>query len=172
MGTRFTFLLFAPMSQPHEHFLCAIADKAWQKSPGSFILVSLGGVARAVFQQQHELLKAQPGAAALNLAGRELTDFSVRQVTLDMMDVLSGGVVTRLSKTATKEPHPVAIPGEHMKYVLTLTDEYDELRATRLALLPDGTLEVSVAVEQVHNGRSFVVKGAIDLKKLLAPALA
>jgi hypothetical protein len=156
------------MSQAHKHFLGAIADKKWKKSPGSFILIELGGTARAAIQRQYELLQGQAQPAAIDLAGQDLTDFSVRQVTLDMMDALSGGVVTRLTKEATKAENPIAVPGDQMRHVLLLTEEYDELRATRLAILPDGTLQVSVACEYVHNDAVFAVKGAIDLKTLLA----
>lgn len=170
MGTLSILVL---MSQPHEHFLGAIADKKGKKIPGLFILISLGGEARAAIQQQYELLQAQPATqqTAIDLTGHDLTDFSVRQVTLDMMDALSGGVVTAFSKQATKAPNPIALPGDKMRYVLLLTEEFDELRATRLLLLPDGTLQISVASEYLHDDTVFAIKGAIDFKKILADGL-
>lgn len=177
-----SFLLMAH-AQEHAHFLGAIADKIWKKSPGSFILVSLGGMARAAFAQfvqqaqasqtavevsSHFLPPVEDEDTEFGQGSQNLNDFSVRQVTLDMMDALSGGVVTRLSKQAQKSPGPIAIPGSQMRYVLLLTDEYDQLRATRLNVLPTGELEVSVATEMLHNDRSFTVTGTIDLLKLLA----
>lgn len=170
-------------AQEHAHFLGAIADKLWKKSPGSFILVSLGGVARAAFAQfvqqaqasqtavevsAHFAPPVEDGETEFEQGGQNANDFSVRQVTLDMMDALSDFAVTKLSKVAQKSPGPIAIPGSQMRHVLLLTDEYDTLRATRLNVLPTGELEVSVATEMLHNDRSFAVTGTIDLLKLLA----
>lgn len=156
------------MSQEHAHFLGTIVDKNWLKQPGSSILISLGPVARAAVAAGLERLRQQPAGTATDLAREDLQDFSVRQVTVDGMDRLSGGVVGRFEQEAKKSAGPIALPGDKMRHVLLLTDEYDELRHTRLAITPEGTLEVSVAVEEYHGGRAFAVKGSIALEKLAA----
>lgn len=156
------------MSRAHADFLGTIADKSWQQQPGSSILIELGPVARAAVAAAFEKLQGQPADATADLTGLELSDFSVRQVTVDGMDQLSGGVGARLEKEARKSCNPVAVPDNQLRHVLLLTDEYDELRATRLAVTAAGTLEVSVGEEQFHDGRTFAVSGGIPLALLAA----
>lgn len=157
------------MSQEHAHFLGAIADKNWLAQPGSSILISLGPVARAGVAAAYERLRQQPTATAIDLAEEELQDFSVRQVTVDLMDQLSGGVVGRFEKEAKKSATgPILLPGDKMRHVLLLTDEYDELRHTQLAITPAGTLAISVVLEDFYDGRAFAVTGGIDLAALAA----
>lgn len=156
------------MSQEHAHFLGAIADENWQQQPGSSILISFGPVARAAVAAGLERLRRQPAGTATDLAKENLQDFSVRQVTVDGMDQLSGGVVGRFEKEAKASAGPIALPGDKMRHVLLLTDEYDELYHTRLAITPAGTLEVSVALEEYHGGRAFALKGSIEIEKLAA----
>jgi hypothetical protein len=156
------------MSREHAHFLGVIADKAWQQQPGSSILISLGPVARQALQAHYQFLLQRPTLSSFDLERPDLTDFSVRQVTVDGMDRLSGGLVGRLEQEAKASPVPIALPGDKMKHVLLLTDEYDELRPERLAILPDGKLLVRVLLEDLHDGRGFTVAGGIDLLKLAA----
>jgi len=156
------------MSQEHTHFLGAIADKKWQQQPGSSILISFGPQARAAITAALARLRSQPAGTGADLAKEPLQDFSVRQVTVDGMDRLSGGVVGRLEQEARKGPNPIALPGDKMRHVLLLTDEYDELEHTRLAITPEGTLEISVVLEQEHDGLAFAVKGSIEIGRLAA----
>lgn len=157
----------AAANRRHVDFLGVIADKAWQKKPGSAILIELGPVARAAITTALARLQRTTDDASAELVEADLPDFSVRQVyASDGMDRLSGGVVGRFEQQAKKSPGPIALPGDKMKHVLLLTDEYDELRATRIAVTRAGTLEVSVTEEQHHEGQSFAVSGGIAIAAL------
>lgn len=160
----------AVLTGRHVHFLGAIADKAWQKKPGSSILIELGPVARAAVAAAFARLQGQPAGTSADLMGQALQDFSVGQVKVDGLDRLSGGVVGRFEQEAKKSPGPIALPDDQMKHVLLLTDEYDELRATRIVVTSAGTLEVSVSEEQYHEGQCFTVTGGIALAALAAKA--
>lgn len=157
----------AAANRRHSHFLGVIADKKWQQQPGTAILIELGPGARAAVTTALARLQHTTEDESADITGQELQDFSVRQVAAnDGMDRLSGGVVGRFEREAKKSPGPIALPGDKMKHVLLLTDEYDELRPTRIAVTRAGTLEVSVSEVQYHDGQSFAVTGGIAVEKL------
>lgn len=155
----------AAANRRHVHFMGVIADKAWQKKPGSSILIELGPLARAAVVTALARLQRTTDEPSADLMGTDLEDFSVRQVKVDRMDQLSGGVVGRFEQQAKQSPGPIAVPGDKMKHVLLLTDEYDELRADKLSVHRDGTLRVGVVLAEGH-GLGFLVKGGIAVEAL------
>ena len=149
------------MPQQDSFFLGEIADAAWQQRPGSSIILHVGAEALAILERAAAV--ARRTGRAVQLTRDELPGFYVQQVKDDGMDRLSGGVVQRFIQDSRRSPHPIPLPGEQMKHVLLLTDEYDELRASRRTVTPAGLFVVEVKLKEEHAGKAFAVRGGIAL---------
>lgn len=145
------------------HFLGHINNESWLGQVGTFILVSFGPMSRAAIQQHYTQLRGQPQVEALDLDTERLIDFGVWQVTVDGM---ASPDVEALAELARESDNPVLTANSILKDVLLLTDEYDQIQVGRLALYQQGSLEVSVYLPDVLDGRNFLVDGAVALAKL------
>jgi hypothetical protein len=150
------------------YFLGHINNESWLSQVGSTILIHVGPQARAALQARYRELQQQPGIDSVNVSTAALGDFWIVQV-LPMPDAMATAEVEALCEQASEADNPVPVKDSLLKDVLLLTDEYDEIKVSRLTLFQQGSVELSVYLPDVLNGRSFLVDGQLNL---LEPAPA
>lgn len=144
------------------YFLGHINNKRWLSAVGSTILLHAGPLSQAALQAQLQQLRQGQPAESVNLTKDCLKDFWVMQV-LRMPDAMATAEVAALAAAATQARNPVPVKDSLLKDVFLLTDEYDDLKITRLALFKDGSLQVSVSLPSILKGTSFHLVGQLNL---------
>lgn len=150
------------------YFLGHINNESWLSQVGTTILIHVGPQARAAIQEQYRQLQQQPAQDSVNLSPEALGDFWIVQV-LPMPDAMATAEVEALCEQAGAADNPVPVRDALLKDVLLLTDEYDEIKVSRLTLFQQGSVELSVYLADVLDGRDFSIDGQLDL---LTPAPA
>lgn len=125
------------------YLLGHINNESWLSQVGTTILIHVGPQARAAIQEQYRQLQQQPGQDSVNLSPEALGDFWIVQV-LPMPDAMATAEVEALCEQASEADNPVPVKDALLKDVLLLTDEYDEIKVSRLTLFQQGSVELSV----------------------------
>jgi hypothetical protein len=144
------------------YFLGHSNNESWLSQVGSTILIHVGPQARAAVQEHYRKLRQEPQVESVNLSPKALGDFWIVQV-LPMPDATATAEVAALCELASEADNPVPVKDSLLKDVLLLTDEYDEIQVSQLTLFQQGSVELSVYLADVLDGRSFLVDGQLDL---------
>lgn len=148
-----------------QHFLANINDDSWASHVGSYVLLSFGPESAAKIQEGLTQLQATPRTKAFDLEPAELVDFSARQIFPQGEDS-DLNEVTELFERAQESDDPVRVPERLVDELLELAETDDELQISRLPLLQAGSLECSVYLPHMFDGRPFLLDGWIALERL------
>jgi hypothetical protein len=151
------------------HFLANINHDSRTGHVGSYTLLSFGPVSAAKIQESLTQLQATPRTKAFDLEPADLVDFSARQI-FPQGEASDPDEVTDLFDDAQASDDPVLVPKRLVEELLELAEEHDELKICRLPLFQQGTLECSVYLPNLFDGRPFLLDGDITLERLALAA--
>ncbi len=138
------------------HFLADISYDSWNGHIGSYILLSFGPESAAKLHRSLAQLRSTPRAKAFELEPSTLGDFFARQVWPQDEDSDSDELTDFFEEVGDSDD-PVRVPERLLAELLEMGEENDELKISRLPLYQQGTLECSVYLPDMFNGRDFLL---------------